>query len=146
VNKLIGVLLLFAVPLYAQPPSPRMRPQPKPLFQRDADIKIENQEILTDCAEAQLCVQGNIKNVGGKPASSVKIRVEIGNTQMAKPRVVKIFPVESSTMNPGDQQEFWFKLDRKTLYKDHKGKPKVMEVGKYNFRVIPIWSGKKTTR
>jgi hypothetical protein len=132
----------------AEPLSPatlKLRPQPKPLFQK-AEVVVDWQEVLDDCSETQLCVQGGLLSSGGKTATGVKLRVEIGNTALAKPRVTKMIPLDEPTMNPGDRQEFYFTLDRKTPYKDYKGKPKVMEVGKYNFRIIPLWAGKKESQ
>lgn len=125
---------------------PKMRQAPKPLFQKEVNIQVEWQEILVECAPTQLCVQGTLVNSGTQGAGGVKLRVEIGNIKMSKPRVVKIFKLEQPFMGPGDHQDFTFTLDRKTAYKDYKGKPKVIEVGKYNFRVIPIWAGKKDSK
>ncbi len=144
---LLAISLLYSPSLYAGPVPPplQVRPEPKPLFQK-ADVVVEWQEILEECPSTQLCIQGNLLNSGGKPATNVRIRVEIGNTSLAKPRVTKMIKLNESTLNPGDREEFSFILERKTPYKDHKGKPKIIEVGKYNFRIVPLWTGKSVKK
>ena len=43
-------------------------------------------------------------------------------------------------MSPGDRQDFELTIDRKIAVPNSKGQIKLLEVGKYNFRLVPTWS------
>jgi hypothetical protein len=118
------------------------RPKPQvPLHK--PDILVEWQNILDDCSTEKICVQGGVLNQGPLTAFNVRLRVEIGSHNLSKPRLVKTFPVENVDMNAGDRQEYYFELERKTPYHDRHGKEKILEVGKYNFKVLPQWDEQK---
>lgn len=116
----------------------KARPKPQvPLHK--ADVITDWQNILDDCSTEKICVQGGLYNDGPLPAFNVRVRVDIGSHNLSKPRLVKFFPLEPPLLNPGDREEFYFELERKTPYKDRKGKEKFLEVGKFNFKVVPMW-------
>ncbi len=108
----------------------------------EADIVVESTEIMEDCAEEKICVEGQLYNAGGKPANSVALRIEIGGTKHTKPRTVFSSKVEEPVMDPGDRQDFSLMINRKVKYKEN-GKEKVIEVGRYNFKIVPTWAKRR---
>jgi len=42
-------------------------------------------------------------------------------------------------MAPNDKQEIYVEIDREVLYRE-RGKIKTIEVGKYNYKIIPLWT------
>ncbi len=144
---LISAILFFGVagssssPAADPPPiigGAKARPKPQ-IPQHKADVVIEWQNILDDCSTEKICVQGGAFNQGLEPAYNTRVRVDIGSHNLSKPRMTKTFPLESTEMAPGDRQEFYFELNRKTPYKNRKGEAKLLEVGKFNFKVVPVW-------
>jgi hypothetical protein len=79
-----------------------------------------------------------------KAAYQVKLRVEIGATKHGRPRATLPEKVETTTMAPGDRQEFALMIDRKITKKNAKGEEKTIEVGKYNFKIVPEWARQKS--
>lgn len=113
----------------------------------EANVIVEEQEVLDTCDSEQICVQGQLFNNGAKPAVGLKLRVDIGGIrQGGKPRYSMIKKVENSAMNPGDRQEFYLTLDRKIPTKNAKGEDKIIEVGKYNFLITPVWAEPKPAK
>lgn len=104
----------------------------------EAEVVIEWQEILTECFEGKICVQGQLYNQGKKTAKQVKLNVEIGGTKYTRPRMILKEKVEQPEMNPGDRQDFDLMIERRITYKE-KGQDKAIEVGKYNFKIVPTW-------
>jgi hypothetical protein len=105
----------------------------------EAEVVLEWMDILNDCQEGKICVQGLLYNSGRQTARNVKLRIEIGGTKYSPPRIVLGHHVNQSVMEPGDRQEFDITIDRKISYGE-KGKPKTIEVGKFNFKIVPSWS------
>jgi hypothetical protein len=103
-------------------------------------VIIEWQEILNECFEGKICVQGQLYNQGKKEAKNVKLNIEIGGTKHTKPRLVLSQKVEQSDMMPGDRQDFDLTLERHVTFKE-RDQEKTIEVGKYNFKVVPVWNG-----
>jgi len=141
-SPLISILffsLSLLSPVFGQDDLPQFKPAPtRP--SEEADVVIDWQETLDECFEGKICIQGQLHNQGKKPAKGVKINVEIGGTKHTKPRIVLSEKVEQSDMNPGDRQDFDLRIDRKVAYKD-KNEEKTIEVGKYNFKIVPTWNG-----
>lgn len=131
------LLVLFAVPLSAQEMLGLKEPPKRPSF--EADVQIEQLEFLDDCPPEKICVEGHLYNAGAKTAHDVRLSVEIAGTKHSNPRVVLPFKVEHSVMNPGDRQDFSLLLDRKVTYRAKK-KDRIVEVGRYNFKIIPKWA------
>ncbi len=104
----------------------------------EAEVVVEWQEILTECFEGKVCVQGQLYNQGKKTAKQVRLNIEIGGTKHTKPRIILKQKVEQSEMNPGDRQDFDLTIDRRISYKE-KEQDKTIEVGKYNFKIVPTW-------
>lgn len=153
-NQKLSSFLIFSLsfsavsaPFAGDSPPPiiagvKARPKPQiPL--NDADVIIDWQNILDDCSLEKICVQGGLYNRGIQPAKNVQLRVDVGSHTLSKPRLTKYFKPDTTTMNPGDRQEYYFELDRKTPYKNRKGENKLLEIGKYNFKVTPIWASNK---
>ncbi len=135
----LAMLLMLGVPLAAETIPTAFKPPPtRPSM--EANIVIEDQEILEACDTEQICVQGQLYNNGAKPAYQTKLRIEIGGTKQGRPRHAITRKMDNPTMEAGDRQEFYLMIDRKITLKNQKGEEKVLEVGKYNFKVIPIWS------
>ncbi len=111
---------------------PPVGPQP------DAEIVLEWMEVLEECPPDKVCVEGGLHNTGGKTASQVKLEVHIGGTKQSKPRTRVLIDMAEPIMNPGDRQDFMFQLDRRLPYRSGE-KMKILEVGKYNFKVLPSW-------
>lgn len=138
-GKLFSITILLAVPLFSvEPEFPAIKPAPfRP--SAEADVVVDWVETLDECWEEKVCVQGQLYNQGKKPANNVRLRIEIGGTKYTTPRMVLIRKVEQTLMNPGDRQDFDLTIDRKIPYRD-KGEEKVLEVGKFNFKVVPAWN------
>jgi hypothetical protein len=104
-------------------------------------------EIRNECENDKICVEGQLYNRGAKEAAGLQLKIEIGGTKHSRPRKTLTHKVTSTLMNPGDRQDFMLSIDRKITYEEN-GKPKIIEVGKYNFKIVPTWSKakpKKTT-
>jgi hypothetical protein len=147
--KALFIVLLISAPLFAEQsvfPSPalqKVKTAPKKYIEA-ADVVTEWAEASDPCDIDKICVEGVLYNQGHTTASNVKLRVEIGGSKYAKPRITLTRTLDEPTMEPGDRQEFNITIDRKIPYKD-KGEDKEIEVGKYNFKLVPIWLGKDTT-
>lgn len=129
-------------PLLAEPSQDAVKAIPtRPAT--EANIIVENQEVLEECDAEQICVEGQLYNNGAKPAKNVKLKIEIGAIKQSHPRATVMKTVDAAIMQPGDRQDFDFTLDRKIISKDAKGREKIIEVGKYNFRIVPVWSQPK---
>ncbi len=131
-------------PLAAAPPNAALKSPPKrrPI---EPFVTLEWTDFLEECVPEKVCVEGQLYNAGARPATKVRLRIEIGGTKYVKPRTVLYSAVEYPTMEPGDRQQFSIAIDRKINYK-HAGKEKVIEVGKYNFKIEPEWSGTSSRR
>lgn len=114
-----------------------IRAAPKRLNQI-AEVEVEWAEPTDNCPTDQLCVQGQLFNAGGKTAYGVTLIADIGGTAITKPRTSLKVPIEQTVMEPGDRQEFSVQMDRKMTYKE-KGKDRIIEVGKYNYKLKPEW-------
>ena len=104
-----------------------------------AHIILEEENILDDCGTDKICVEGLLKNDGKETATQVRLRVEVGGSgPYLKPRTSYEEALSSAPMNPGDRQEFFIEISRKIPYQvNHK--EKIVEVGKYNFQIVPVW-------
>ena len=140
----VGIIIFLAFPLWADP-SPEGIKAPPTRPSAEASVIAENIEVLEPCSSEQICVEGQLYNNGSKTAYQVKIHIEIGATKHGRPRMTLVKTPENPTMNPGDRQDVQFTLNRKIPYKNKKGEDKILEVGKFNFKVIPRWTGKKPT-
>ena len=139
VLPILLTIMLFSPPSHAQQQEPpQMREAPKAPTQAP-DVVLEWLEILDECFIDRICIQGHIHNQGKQTAYQVKLNVEIGGTKYSRPRIVLPRTVDQSIMEPGEQQDFDLTIDRKVTYKE-KGKDKTIEVGKYNFKIVPVWS------
>jgi len=146
---IFGVFLIpSAHPLWGQNGSQgganqkkNFRPAPIRLSYKP-EIRLEWTDTITDCEPEKICVEGQLYNAGGKTAYKVHLRVNIGGTKYIKPRTFLLRRVDASVMKPGDRQQFYIEIDRKVTYKDKKdrGKFKIMEVGKFNYKIVPLWS------
>lgn len=111
-----------------------------------ANVIIEDQETLEACEVEKICVQGRLFNNGAIPAYQVKLRIEAGGAKQGRPRHAWTINADTATMGPGERQEFAITIDRKIPIKDNKGEEKVLEVGKYNFKIVPQWAPAKPER
>ena len=137
----IAIIMLFVSPLGADPIPGVFKPAPsRPAT--EANIIIEEQEVLETCDSEKICVEGRIANNGAKPAYQVRLRIEIGGTKQGRPRHAIGHKLDVATMEPGDRQEFHLTIDRKTPI-NNKGEEKIIEVGKYNFKIVPLWTNSK---
>lgn len=135
---LLGTALSASGILFAADAFPTLKEVPKrPAF--EADIQLEDFTILDDCPPEKICAEGQLFNAGPKPAYDVHLAVEIGGNKHTKPRVTLRFKVDQPLMNPGDRQDILVTLDRKVTYKQN-GKEKMIEVGRFNFKVVPKWA------
>ena len=121
--------------------SENIREIPKRLANQP-DIQIEWLNGVDDCDKSRVCVEGLVINSGGKPAYAVHLKVELGGTQYIKPKINLFSRLDSDMMEPGDRQLFYFELDRQIPYRSQ-GKVKVLEVGKYTYKVVPQWEVKR---
>lgn len=138
----LALILILVSPLAADPFSPAIKAAPvRPSV--EANVVVEDHEILETCDTEQICVQGWIHNNGAKPAYQTKLRIEIGGTKRGRPRHTIIQKMDNPVMEPGDRQEFYLTIDRKIKTKDGKGEEKILEVGKFNFKIVPVWSTTK---
>lgn len=136
------VFLLNIAPLWSDiTNSDYMKPVPtRP--SKEAKIEVESMEILDDCDPDQICVEGFLFNTGQREAQRVRLRVEIGGSKQIKPRTQYYVQVEDSNMDAGERQPFDLKIKRKIPYTD-KGIEKIIEVGKFNFKIVPDWNRPK---
>lgn len=105
-----------------------------------SSIRVVNMEVLPDCAENKICADGLLENNGMKTAYLVRLKIELGGTKFGKPRTYFVQQLPDNEMAPGEKQEFSLQIDRKFNYKDPQKKDKVIEVGRYNFKIIPVWA------
>ncbi len=149
VFALVGSALVFTLTLPAWPdqtvfPSPalqRVKAAPKK-YSEAADVVTEWAEAVDPCDPEEICVEGVLYNQGRTTANNVRLFVEIGASKHTKPRTSFHKGLDQPVMAPGDRQDFSFTIPRRIPYKD-KGEKKEIEVGKYNFRVTPVWTGKE---
>ena len=105
-----------------------------------SSIVLTNLEVMPDCAEGKVCADGTIENNGGKTAYLVRLKVELGGIKVGHPRTYFVQRLKDNEMEPGETQDFSLMIDRKFPYKDAKRRDRVMDVGRYNFRVVPVWA------
>ncbi|OVE77807.1 hypothetical protein BVX98_01925 [bacterium F11] len=117
------------------------RPSPTRLVHKP-EVILEWADPQDECPEEKVCILGQLRNAGGKTAYNVHLQIDIGGTKYIKPTTYLYSRVDQTMMKPGDQQEFYMEIDRKVPYKK-RGKIKVIEVGKYNFKIVPIWTKTK---
>lgn len=109
-------------------------------FSAAAEVVIEDVEPFdVDCSSENICLEGQLHNQGSTTAYAVSIVVDIGGSKYGKPRLSIPKKVDNPTMNAGDRQDFILTLNRKMYYK-YKDKKKMVEIGKYNYRIVPKWS------
>ena len=118
-------------------PGQRIKAAPRQ-FSEAADIVLEDTGLIDECEAEKICVEGQLYNQGRRPAYHVRLRVEIGGSKYGRPRTSFYRPVGETTMQPGDRQDVLVTLDRKVAYKE-KGQLKEVEVGRYNFKIVPTW-------
>lgn len=123
---------------FATADSPPMKSAPtRPAV--EANVIIDRMEILDECADDKICVQGTLLNNGAKPAYRVWIRIDIGGTQQGRPRAVLTEKPAQPTLAPAASDDFSFKIPRQVSYRRN-GKEKTIEVGRYNFHLVPMWA------
>lgn len=132
---------LWTESIFPSPALQKVKTAPKK-YSEAADVVTEWTEAAEECEPEKICVEGLLHNRGKKTAYGVKLLVAVGGGKHAKPRTSFYKKLENPIMNPEDRQEFSFTIDRKIPYKDNKGKSKEVEVGKYNFKITPVWSNK----
>lgn len=139
------VLIILAQinPLKADQIPREKEPPSKPIS--SADVIIEDQEILADCAEGKICVEGMLYNRGRKTAYGVQLRIDMGGSgKYIRPRTFITTSVEEPTMEPGQRQQFSLMINRHHSYRK-KGEDKIIEVGRYNFQIVPLWKNAAPT-
>ena len=132
----VGATLLFA-PAHAESPGLKARPARPP---EGPSVVLAEFEVLPDCRADKVCSEGLITNIGSKTAYLVRLRVDVGGTKFGKPRTYFVHQVQSKEMPPGTSQNFNLEIDRRLSYKDAQKKDKIIEVGRFNFRVVPVWA------
>jgi hypothetical protein len=138
--KLTFTFALVAIAAVAQAEAP---PPIRELPDRPASgpyIRLVEMEVLPDCPAERVCADGIVENYGSATAYAARLRVEIGAVKLGKPRASFIFELEQPEMAPGERQEFSLMINRKYAYKNAEKKDKIIEVGRYNFRIVPLWS------
>jgi hypothetical protein len=106
----------------------------------EATVVIEDQQVLEECDPEKICIEGNLYNVGAKPAYRVKLQVQVGGGKYAKPRTSFFVPLEKTTLQPNERAGYSVSVKRKIPYKDKNGEAKIVEAGKYNVKLVPVWS------
>ena len=148
-NKVCFILIFFvllSVSLDSKGlESDKLKTTPKKIS-NEAEVIVDWMEIVDDCESTQICVDGMLHNDGRKTAYNTKLKIDLGGTKQIKPRTSIFSKLDEPTMNPGDRQEFSVQINRKVQYKDHHGKDKIIEVGKYNFQINPVWSAQKSQK
>ena len=150
---LITIFLLFVLtPFFfvsaeeepAYHPIPNVGKMRLPPRQRieEAHVVVQWSELVDECPVEKICIQGEVVNDGKSTAHNVRLRVDIGATKLTKPRTSFIKKLDEEMMQPGDHQDFSLEIDRKITVKE-KDKTKMIEVGKFNFQVNPIWLEQK---
>jgi len=91
------------------------------------------------CPSEKVCIEGEIENVGTKTAYNVHLRIELGGAKHIKPRTFLLSRLSNPVMESGDHQDFSLQINRKVPYKS-RNEIKFFQVGKYNFKIIPLWS------
>ena len=138
---LIGLMILPPLLCFGEPFKRPVHPAPK-RTSHIPEVVVEWAEPLEDCDNEKVCVQGQLLNAGGKTAYNIYLRIEIGGTKYIKPKTYLFTRVEETFMHPNERQEFYFEIDRKVHYKE-RGKIKAIEVGKYNYKIVPLWTKKE---
>lgn len=105
-------------------------------------VRLADIEVLPDCPAGKVCALGMLESYGTQTAHGVRLRVELGGIKIGKPRAWFYHDLPENVMNPGDMQEFSLMINRKFPYRNAQKKDKILEVGRYNFRVIPVWRPK----
>ncbi len=106
----------------------------------DALVIVEDQQVLEECEPDKICIEGNLYNSGAKSAHHLKLRVEVGGGKYAKPRTSFFTPLEKNALDAGARMGFSATIDRKIPYKDKTGEDKIIEAGKYNVKLVPVWT------
>jgi hypothetical protein len=106
----------------------------------DALVIVEDQQFLDECPTDKICIEGNLYNSGVKPAQHLKLRVDVGGGKYAKPRTSFFTPLDHNALDAGERLGFSTTIDRKLPYKNNKGEDKTIEAGKYNIKLVPVWS------
>lgn len=136
---LMGSLVFSSIFAFGEPLSPdRFRPAPKRMTVQP-DVIVEWMDTSGECPADSVCADAQLFNAGKSTAYNVSLRVEIGNMKLSKPRAVLRFPVETKTMAPGDRQLTAFVLSRRITVRE-RNKDRTVEVGKYNFHIVPVWT------
>lgn len=134
----LALLVALSLPVLAEE-APFIKPAPtRP--PEGSSIRIVDMEVLPDCAENKVCADGTIENNGMKTAYLVRLKVELGGTKFGKPRTYFVQQLSDNEMAPGEKQDFSLMIDRKFAYKDPEAKERILEVGRYNFKVVPVWA------
>ena len=132
------ILLSIAVASASGADLPPMRQAPtRP--PEGPSVVMEEFEVLPDCAAEKVCAEGLIRNVGLKTAHQIRLRIEVGGTKYGKPRTFFYQEVDKNVMESTEAQSVSIIVPRKHPYKDAKGEEKVIEIGRYNFKVVPVW-------
>lgn len=135
-RALLSLLILLPAAAWAELPPIKPAPTRPP---EGPAVVMEEFEVLPDCAAEKVCSEGLIRNIGSRTAHHVRLRIEIGGTKFGKPRTFYYQELDKSELEPTEAQSVSVTIDRKRPYKNAKGEEKVIEVGRYNFKVVPVW-------
>ncbi len=133
--------LLFAAVLSIGPASADMPPV-KPAPQRPPEgpsVVVQEFEVLPDCAADKVCAEALIRNVGLKTAYGVRLRIDMGGTKYGKPRTSFYQDLDKDQLEPTEAESVSMNVDRKFPYKNEKGEDKLLEVGRFNVKMVPVW-------
>jgi len=132
-------LLAFAlavVPVRAEMPPIKPAPQRPP---EGPAVVVQDFEVLPDCAIDKVCAEALIRNVGLQTAYGVRLRIDLGGTKYGKPRTSFYQDVEKDQLESTEAVSVSMTVDRKFPYKNEKGEEKVLEVGRFNVKMVPVW-------
>ena len=139
-NRVAATVLLalgaFLSPLRADMPPMKPAPTRPP---EEPMVVVQQFDILPDCAADKVCGEGLIRNIGLKTAHKVRLRLDIGGTKYGKPRTSIYQDLDKDFLDPTEAQSVDFTVDRKVPYKNEKGEDKLIEVGRYNVKMVPVW-------
>lgn len=127
---------LAALPALADMPPVKPAPQRPP---EGPSVVVQEFEVLPDCAAEKVCAEALIRNIGLKPAYGVRLRIDLGGTKYGKPRASFYQDLEKDQLDPTEAESVSMTVDRKFPYKNEKGEDKVMEVGRFNVKMVPVW-------
>lgn len=139
--KRAGGLLILSLGLLVSPLRADMPPiKPAPTRPPEEPmVVVQEFDMLPDCAEDKVCGEGLIRNIGQKTAHNVRLRIDIAGTKYGKPRLSLYQNLDKDYLDPTEAQSVDFTVDRKVPYTNEKGESKVMEVGRYNVKMVPVW-------